>query len=81
MPGKSITKEQVKLYMNYKSSGNLSQSACAAKAGFSTRSARTIDQGKHHTQGIKKARYYKTRKSSIEEVFTELCQIKKVEER
>ena len=64
MPGKSITKEQVKLYMNYKSLENLSQSACAAKAGFSTRSARTIDQGKHHTQGIKKVRAYKTRKSS-----------------
>ena len=61
MPGKSITKEQVKLYMNYKSSGKLNQSACAAKAGFSPRSARTIDQGKHHTQGAKKVRNYKTR--------------------
>lgn len=69
MPGKSITKEQVKLYMNYKSLETLSQSACAAKSGFSTRSARTIDQGKHHTQGIKKVRAYKTRKSGIDTIW------------
>jgi len=69
MPGKSITKEQVKLYMNYKSSGNLSQTACAAKSGFSTRSARTIDRGKHHTQRAKKPRDYKTRRSSIDAIW------------
>ena len=45
MAGKKITKQQVKLYMKHKEDENITQGICAAKSGFSERSARTIDQG------------------------------------
>lgn len=73
MPGKHITKQQVKLYMKNKENNQSTQEANAAKASISTRSARTIDHGKHYTQCPKKQRSYKTRKSPIDEVWrTEL---------
>ena len=68
MAGKKITKNQVKLYMKYKQKGNLPQAVCAAKSGISERSARTIDNGLHHTQTPYKLRSYKTRKSPIDDI-------------
>jgi hypothetical protein len=69
MSGKHITKQQVKLYMKYRADKNLRQESCAAKAGFSVRSAHTIDKGKHHTQTEKSLRTYKTRLSPLDEVW------------
>ena len=69
MAGKQITNQQVKLYMKYQTTTNLSQAACAAKSGFSERSARIIDQGKHHTQLPYTPRQYKTRKSDIDNIW------------
>lgn len=69
MEKKYITKQQVKLYMQYRQKGHLTQESCAAKAGFSPRSAHTIDNGKHHTQRPKKIRTHKTRTSPIDEVW------------
>jgi hypothetical protein len=69
MTGRHITHQQVKLYMKHKENCNSTQESCAAKAGFSTRSARTIDNGAHYTQQPKKQRAYKTRKSVIDEVW------------
>ena len=45
MAGNKITTNQVKLYMKYKTHTDLTQQSCAAKSGFSERSARTIDSG------------------------------------
>ena len=45
MPGKKVTQQQVKLYMNYRNKTDLTQNVCAAKSGFSERTARTIDRG------------------------------------
>ena len=42
MPGTSITKQQVKLYMSYRK--NHSQVKSAAKSGISERSARRIEK-------------------------------------
>ena len=55
--------------MKYQTTTNLSQAACAAKSGFSERSARIIDQGKHHTQLPYTPRQYKTRKSDIDNIW------------
>lgn len=70
MTGKYITEQQVKLYMKYKNEKLLTQSACAAKAGISTKSAYFIDQGKHHTYSPKKVREYKTRTSQIDDIWS-----------
>ena len=64
MAGKQITNQQVKLYMKYQTTTNLS-----AKSGFSERSARIIDQCKHHTQLPYTPRQYKTRKSDIDNIW------------
>lgn len=69
MAGKRITNQQVKLYMEYQTTTNLNQAACAAKSGFSERSARTINQGKHHTQQPYSPRQYKTRVSDLDDVW------------
>jgi hypothetical protein len=69
MAGKRITNQQVKLYMKYQTTTKLSKAACAAKSGFSERSARTINQGKHHTQRPYSPRQYKTRVSSLDDVW------------
>jgi hypothetical protein len=65
MPGKSITKEQVKLYMSYRKKHN--QCASAAKAGISERTARRIDTGNHSTH--KPPRRYRTRKDPFDGAF------------
>ncbi len=68
MAGKHITKQQAELYMKYRNKG-LTQEACAAKVGMSSRSGHTIEVGKHHTQQPKRPRDYKTRVSPIDAVW------------
>jgi hypothetical protein len=65
MPGKSITQQQVKLYMSYRK--NQSQIKAAAKAGISQRSARRIENGEHHT--AQPPRQYRTRKDPFKGLF------------
>lgn len=69
MAGRYITKEQVKVYMKYREEKNLIQETCSAKAGFSVRSAYSIERGLHYTQRPKKPRSYKTRRSPIDEIW------------
>ena len=69
MARKQVTTEQVKLYMKLRQEDKLTQIGCGAKAGFSERTARTIDHGKHHTQHPHKPRQYKTRESSIDKLW------------
>ena len=69
MPGKSINQLQVKLYMSYRNQPNQSQSSAAAKAGFSQRTARRIDSGKHNTTN--QPRQYSTRKDPFNGLFEE----------
>ena len=61
MSGKSITHEQVKLYMSHRNQPHQTQASSAAKAGFSERTARRIDSNKHQKKS-KLPRQYKTRK-------------------
>jgi len=65
MPGKSITQQQVKLYMSYRK--NQSQVKAAAKAGISERSARRIEKGEHQTKLM--PRQYRTRKDPLDGLF------------
>ena len=69
MSGKSITQEQVKLYMSHRKQANQTQASSAAKAGFSESSARRIDTGKHQS-GTKVPRQYKTRKDPLNQTST-----------
>ena len=69
MPGKPINQLQVKLYMSYRNQPNQSQSSAAAKAGFSQRTARRIDSGKHNT--AHPSRQYRTRKDPFDGLFEE----------
>jgi transcriptional regulator with XRE-family HTH domain len=69
MARRHITKQQVKLYMNYREERGLTQEAAAAKAGLSVRTARTIEHGKHRLQRGPKPRHYKTRTSSLDKVW------------
>jgi hypothetical protein len=65
MPGKSITQQQVKLYMSYRK--NQPQVKAAAKAGISQRSARRIEKGEHQTALM--PRQYRTRKDPFNGLF------------
>lgn len=67
MPGKHITKQQIRLYMNNKNAGR-SQQVSAAKSGISVRSARRIDTGQLCC-GPKKRRKGRTRKDPLEAVW------------
>jgi hypothetical protein len=67
MPGKSITQQQVKLYMSYRKKPKQTQQSASAKAGFSERTARRIESGKHTSH--KQQRNYKTRKDPLDGVF------------
>jgi len=67
MPGKSITPQQVKLYMSYRK--NHSQVKSSAKTGISERSGRRIDKGVHQTQQL--PRQYRTRKDPFNGLFEE----------
>ncbi len=66
MPGKHITKQQIRLYMNNKNKGQLQQTS-AAKAGISVRSAHRIDRGKTGSQA--KTRSGRTRKDPLVSVW------------
>ncbi len=68
MSGKSITQEQVKLYMSHRKQPDHTQASSAAKAGISQRTARRIDTGKHQT-GTTLPRQYKTRKDPLNGAF------------
>lgn len=70
MSGKSITQQQVKLYMSYRNQPKQSQASSAAKAGFSERSARRIESGKHKID--KEPRQYRTRKDPFDGLFEEV---------
>ena len=67
MPGKQITSQQEKLYMSSRQTGQ-TQVTAAAKAGFSERSGRTIEQGK---RGVKRGqtRHWQTRKDPFLDVW------------
>lgn len=71
MVRKYITDQQVKLYMKYRNNATATQETCSAKAGFSTRSAYTIEQGCHYTQKPKTSRQYKTRLSPIDKIWAD----------
>ncbi len=67
MSGKPITQQQVKLYMSYRNQPKQSQASSSAKAGFSERSARRIESGKHKID--KQPRKYRTRKDPFDGLF------------
>lgn len=67
MSGISITQQQVKLYMSYRT--EKSQAQAAAKSGISPRSARRIDKGVHQVN--KNPRQYRTRKDPLDGLFEE----------
>jgi len=69
MPGISITKQQVKLYMSYRKQPKQTQLKAAAKAGFSERTARRIESGKYPIQH--QPRQYRTRKDPFDGLFEE----------
>jgi len=71
MSGRHISKQQAKLYMRYRQNSELTQEACSAKAGISTRSGYSIEQGKHHTQKPESPRQHKTRTSPIDKIWEE----------
>lgn len=67
MPGKSITQQQVKLFMSYRKQPNHTQASAAAKAGISERSGRRIEVG--DLQTTKLQRHYSTRKDPFNGLF------------
>jgi hypothetical protein len=67
MPGKPITQEQVNLYMSYQKNPKQTQASAAAKAGFSQRTARRIDNGEHKT--TRSPRQYRTRNDPLNGLF------------
>jgi hypothetical protein len=67
MPGIPINQRQVNLYMSYRNKHNQSQYSAAAKAGFSSRTARRVDSGQHST--TKTPRNYATRKDPLNGLF------------
>jgi hypothetical protein len=67
MPGKPITKKQVKLYMSNRKNPKQSQVTSAAKAGFSERTARRIEKGEHQINHL--PREYRTRKDPFKGLF------------
>ncbi len=58
--GKTITKQQERIYMSAKNEGHI-QLAAAAKAGISERSGRRIEKG-DTTPGVNSKRPWRTRK-------------------
>jgi len=63
VPGKAITEQQAKLYMNHRKAQP--QTVAAAKAGISERSARRIDRD----QRSRRPRDWRTRKDPLEPVW------------
>jgi hypothetical protein len=65
MSGKTITNQQVNLYMTYRK--DRKQTTAAAQAGISERTARRIESGQHTT--TKQPRVYRTRKDPFDGMF------------
>jgi hypothetical protein len=77
MSGRKITNHQIRLYMKSKQEGK-TQAIAAARAGFSERSARRIEN--RQFQLIKKQRNWKTRNDPFESVWqTELVPLLEAE--
>ena len=68
MPGKRITKQQIRLYMESKQKGKI-QKVAAAQAGFSERSARNIENRRY--QPAHKQRHWRTRIDLFKDVWQE----------
>ena len=71
MSGKTVTEQQVRLYMKAKQEDN-NQQVSAAKAGISIRSARRIDR-KKHPFADKKEHHWRTRKDPLDKVWLSEC--------
>ena len=69
MPGKRITDQQIRLYMNERKEGR-SQADSAAKAAISERTARRIDTGQLSAE-VSEKRHWRTRQDPLEEVWTQ----------
>ena len=67
MPGKWITKQQVKIYMQTRSEGQ-TQLVSSAKSGMSVRTGREIEQGKR-TDPRTKERGWRTRPDPLSQVW------------
>jgi hypothetical protein len=67
MPGKHITKQQVRLYMTHRKQGE-TQIVASAKAGMSARTGRRIDVGEVRVEESKQ-RHWRTRKDPFAEVW------------
>jgi hypothetical protein len=59
MPGKTITAQQVRLYMEHRKQGE-TQAAASAKAGLSQRTGRRIETGEIRVQEAQQ-RHWRTR--------------------
>lgn len=68
MPGKRLTDQQAKLYMDYRRK-NFNQATAAAKAGISERSGRRIEAKQSCIQKDKALRHWRTRKDPLEPVW------------
>ena len=64
----TTNKVQVNRYMKFRQEGR-SQEESASRVGISSRTARTIEHGKHTSQVAKKPRTYRTRKSKVTEIW------------
>lgn len=73
MPGKRLTDQQVKLYMDNRKK-NFSQSIAAAKAGISERSGRRIEQTQSSVPKGNGQRHWRTRKDPLQGVWEEELQ-------
>jgi len=67
MPGKSITAQQVRLYMTHRKQGE-SQAVASAKSGISERTGRRIETGEVRVQEPQQ-RHWRTRKDPFAEVW------------
>jgi transposase InsO family protein len=67
MPGKSISQQQVKLYMSKRNTGH-SQVSSAAQSGLSERTARRIEQGGHRPK-VDSPRLWRTREDPFTQVW------------
>jgi len=68
MPGKRLTDQQVKLYMDSRKK-NFNQAISAAKAGVSERSGRRIESKQASVQKNQSERHWRTRKDPLEGVW------------
>lgn len=68
MPGKRLTDQQVKLYMDSRKK-NFNQAISAAKAGISERSGRRIEASQAGVQKKRSERHWRTRKDPLKGVW------------